>query len=201
MFNTIFSPLTAIDAAKKERNMTKTMWMLVVSSLLMGVAALIIALQLGTEIVISILILVGFAIGIFLSNLFNAWIYQFTINTISGKGTYYDTLTALTNSAFVMSVGIFIASILLLIPLFGVIFALILVLLTMILAYAVLIRTLTFLSGADLLSVIVGMGVIVMASLVTAYLAALITVLALGSMPLAATGGLGAASYGSGVLQ
>lgn len=199
MLNTIFSPLSAIDAAKKERNMTKTMWMLVVTSLIMGVAALIIALQLGTQIGTAILILIGFAVGIFLSNLFNAWIYQFAINTISAKGTYYDTLTATTNSAFIVSIGIFVASILLLIPLFGVVFALILVLLAMILSYAVLIRTLTVLTGADLLSIIVGLGIIVMASLITTYLAALIAAVALGTMPLAATSGLGAASYGAGI--
>ena len=175
MFDIIFKPIKSINNEKKKRSTAKTYGKLVVAAIILGIAAFVVAMKITGNWGISLLTLLGFAALSFVGNLFNAWVYNIAISTISGKGKCIDSLASLANANIVMSVGLIIAVLLWLIPLFGMILAMLVLIVMTVLSYAVLVRSLTVFTGADLLNVIVGIAVMAVASLVAAYLIIVLT--------------------------
>lgn len=188
MFNIIFSPLKEIEAEKKKRSMGKTFIKLVVGSLLLGIATLILALNLGMGFNVGIQWLIGLTVLAFLGALFNSWVYLLVIRTISGKGKYYDTLTSATNALLIMSAGLVISVLLWMIPAVGLLLAAVFMIMMAAIAYAVQIKSLMVLTGTDLLTVIVSLAVAFVASIVALLL--LNTMTSLTQLATAPAGGL-----------
>lgn len=170
MFQVILNPIKAIERERKNRSTGKTIGKIIVGSLFLGVAALIVAMVFTNNIGTSIIVGLGITATGFIGNFVYAWIYNIAINTLTGKGTYQDTLASLANSLLIIGTGLMLSMPLWLIPQAGVFLTMILLIITLVLAYAVLIKSLMTFTGADLLSIIIGLGIVIFASLMAAYL-------------------------------
>ena len=175
MFEIILNPIKAIEYEKKNRNTGKTFGKIIVGSTFVGIATFIVSMVLTNDLNSSLIIGIAFILTGFIGNLVNAWIYNIAINTITGKGTYMDTLASLANSLLIIGLGFMLSMLLWLIPQAGIFLTIMLLIITFILAYSVLVKSLMTFTGADLLSIIIGLGIIIFASLLAAYLIAAIT--------------------------
>ena len=177
MFQVILNPFKTIEHEKKNRSIGKSFAKIAIGSLFLGIAALIVTMTMLNDINVALMVGLSFLFLGFIGNLVNAWIYNIAINTLTGKGTYIDTLASLANSLLIMGTGLMFAMLLWLIPQAGVFLTMMLLIITMVLAYSVLIKSLMTFTGADLLSVVIGLVIVIFASLMAAYLIAAVTTL------------------------
>lgn len=175
MFRIILNPIKAIEKENKNRSTGKTISKSVVGSIFLGVAALLVMINLKSDFASAIQVAIAFMLLGFLGNFVNAWIYNLAIKTISGKGKYLDSLAGLSNMLLVIGTGMMFAAALMLIPQAGIILATLLLVIMFVLGYSVLIKSLTTFTGADLLTVVIGLGVVIFASLIASYLVIAIT--------------------------
>ena len=181
MLNLIFSPHEAIDACKKQKGYGNAWTKLLFGAAIMGMWGLVMGLtMLGMTFVNSLMVLAAVLLIVIVGNIFNAWIYKIVINTLSGKGNYEHTFTALANSLVIMSIGLLIATLLWLIPTAGIILATFVLIIFMLMAYSVMIRTIMVMSGADLLTVFVGLVLVLFSSIAASLIINALTVVSLG---------------------
>ena len=114
--NILRNPVKSLLEAKKKKNMNKTLLVLVENSVLFGIAAALIIARIGFS-----GLLLGSAAATFLVILIGILLFGLVVHisatTLGGKGKYFEGLTAVTYAMTPMSVGIFVSSLLALVPL------------------------------------------------------------------------------------
>lgn len=112
------SPVAAFAAAKRKRNVNKTLVVLAEASALLAVAVTLVTLKaLPTTNIASTAIFV-FLLA-FLSVMLIGWVVDIVAKTLGGKGNYLDGLTTVTYSSVFLAAGLLLSSVLLLLPLAG----------------------------------------------------------------------------------
>lgn len=175
MFDIIYSPLEAINSAKKKKSIGKTLLILFITSLLASLNVFITTKKFS---VTNFFIAIGIIIGVIFVTLFMALLLLLTLNILSQKrGTYFDALTTLTYGFFIWACGYLIYSFINLIPSSGLFSTLIkntlsssILLITFILAVTVKLRTAMELFQAPLFTVIISLFIIYTAIFLTIYL-------------------------------
>jgi len=107
----LMNPVKAILKAKKDRNMNKTLLILVISWIMVGISFSFTLYRIGTPLIALSSALAIFLFGILFS-LFYGYIINIVMNVLGGKGKYYDGLTAATYSSLPISIGILVTTIL-----------------------------------------------------------------------------------------
>jgi hypothetical protein len=107
----LMNPVKAILKAKKDRNMNKTLLILVISWIMVGISFSITLYRIGTPIIALSSALAIFLFGTLFS-LFYGYIINVVMNVLGGKGKYYDGLTAATYSSLPISIGILVTTVL-----------------------------------------------------------------------------------------
>jgi len=107
----LMNPLKAILKAKKDRDVNKTLLVLFLSWIMVGISFSITLYRIG---LLSIALSSALAIFLFgiLFSFFYGYIINIVMNVLGGKGKYYDGLTAATYSSLPISIGILVTAIL-----------------------------------------------------------------------------------------
>lgn len=109
----LYAPDEAILDAKKERKLSKSIIILLISSVLL-LATLVVFYQ-STKAPLGDLVKLEFPIAIyafivpFLGSLFLGFILVVVLNTLGGNGNYFDGLTTVSYSLLPFSIGIFLS--------------------------------------------------------------------------------------------
>lgn len=149
----MINPIKLIDKAKKTKNTQNQIITLIIASFLMAIAAAIIAsntMMSPDILIISLSTLLGF----FTIAIITTLIYSFILKTMTKKGTFYDSLTAITISATTFSAGAVITALMLLLPNIGYLLGLITLFTTIITSIALFFRAITTMTNATILEVI-----------------------------------------------
>jgi hypothetical protein len=181
------SPLIAINKAKKERDVYKTFWILILTWILMGLSFSIIALKAFIPI-ISVAIGIGiFAFG-FLFSLFCSYVIAIIMNVLGGKGKYYEALTATTYSSFPVSVGFIIAAILAFIHPILLIVGFILLVITSALSFSIYFKAIKEFFNVDMITTFIGFIILIYIFILSIYIVSmfgLAGILPINSLPVA----------------
>jgi len=163
------SPSIAINKAKKERDVYKTFWILIITWILMGLSISIIALKafppfisVGSGIVI-------FIFG-FLFSLFCSYVIAIIMNILGGKGKYYEALTATTYSSFPVSVGFIITAILAFIHPVLLILGFILLIITSALSFSIYFKAIKEFFNVDMMTTFVGFIILIYVFILSIYI-------------------------------
>ncbi|MBU0727607.1 hypothetical protein KKA95_02885 [Patescibacteria group bacterium] len=156
MLNIILDTHKAISAAKTKKNMGKTMLVLLVASVLAGLAATLVAKDAA-----FLLPALGVVAFFFISTLVMAFFVKLALVLLTKKGGYYEALTAMSYGFFAMAVGGFIASLLNLLSGYNVVLTVIVSVLAGLVMFAAVVlgkvikvRTAMDLFGTDLITVV-----------------------------------------------
>lgn len=175
LINLIKNPSAAILKAKKTKNYSTTLMVLVVEWLLIGIAAAIIPANLGT---IGVFVGIGLGIGLFIMGIicvgFCAFLLQLVMRTLGGKGNYLHGLTAMTYTMFPLSLGIFILAVLSLIPILGIFLGFIAMSILAVISMAILYRSVKELFSVDMITALIGISVLMLGFVIAFWLAAAI---------------------------
>jgi len=163
------SPLIAINKAKKERDVYKTFWILIITWILMGLGFSIIILKTFNPIISIGAGIIVFLFG-FLFSLFCSYITAIIMNVLGGKGKYYQSLTATTYSSFPVSVGFFITAILAFIHPILLIFGLILLIITAALSFSIYFKAIKELFSVDMITTFVGFIILIYVFVLSVYI-------------------------------
>ena len=199
MLDIVLKPLRGIARVKKERSFLKTFLVLLVSSFLVG----------GGVYFSSIFMIAGnwqlaagIGLGSFIMVLLLAFLLKIALHVLAQRGGYYEALTSITYGNFVFAVGIFVYTLLNLIPapgiLRGVLFVVgaFVIMLSSITSVAVTLRMTVELFQLDLFTAVIGFFIVYSAMFMAIYFILLGTMFssfsALGGSPFSA--GLDASS-------
>lgn len=153
-------PLRAISEAKKHKDMKKTLLALGYGGLMLAVGSLFWAKTLLKEDIAGALsLLLVFWLGFALLG----FLVHFAMKVMKGKSDYYSGLTPLAFMALITGFGVLVASVLNLIPYFGVILMTLVLLATFVLANTVFLKAMLEFYETDLLTVLVVMLIIYLA--------------------------------------
>jgi len=112
-FELIRNPGSSLARARKSRNMSKSVNVLLTSSFLLSVALVFAVFRVSalsaTPLMIVSLGAVAFFMTILLAMVFG-WTTQIIATTVGGKGRYYEGFTAVAYSIFAPSLGLLVAS-------------------------------------------------------------------------------------------
>ena len=186
MLDLIFSPLKAINRAKR-KSMKRTTLILLVASLLSFVNFFLVSKSFSGTIFLGA---IAALVGTFLGTLVMAWLLNLVLHILTAKGEYYHAFTTLTYGLFIGMVFFLLWGIINLIPSSGLVLTVIVsilggiaMLLGVLLSYAVMFKTAMELYDTDILTVFVGLGIVYMAIFASVYMVILKTIFAsLGSM-------------------
>jgi O-antigen/teichoic acid export membrane protein len=164
------NPTTAIAKAKKEKNLNKTILLLMLSWILVSISffisfykELLILVAFGSTITIF---LFGMLFSVFLSYLINI-----IMNILGGKGKYYDSLTATTYSSLPLSFGLILMSITsAIVPMLGLLVGFILVAITLALSLSIYFRAIKELYSVDMFTTFIGFLIIIYVFMLSMYL-------------------------------
>ncbi len=106
----VLDPASAIMHAKKEKNATRTVEILIIEWILAGIATFVFTKSLGATIsVIASLSIVLFGV---VGNLFGGFLVQLVFNVLGGRGNYLRGLMSIVYAEFPVLFGLFLISIL-----------------------------------------------------------------------------------------
>lgn len=169
MFKVLTNPQKTIEHAKKNKNIQKTVWTIIVAAAILTIASLIGIVVTSTanattyiRTILTILILS------IIAQFFIAWLNKIALKTITKKGNYYDSLTAFALGFMIMAIASLINVILGLIPIAGILIGTIVMIIALILSMSVTLRTLIELTGADTLHIIIALATVYFAIFITA---------------------------------
>ncbi|MEM5782059.1 MAG: YIP1 family protein [Candidatus Aenigmatarchaeota archaeon] len=106
----LLNPLIAINKAKKEKDLNKTLLILILSWILVGLSFILVFYKTTTILMAFGSALTVFLFGILFS-IFYSYIANIIMNILGGKGKYYESLTAATYSSLPISFGILLTAI------------------------------------------------------------------------------------------
>jgi len=168
------SPLDAINKAKREKDIGKTIWILILTWVLVGASFLIVSWRMFTPLISVGVGVTFFLLGI-LCSVFCGYIIVIVMNILGGKGKYFEGLTVMTYSSFPISLGIFITALLTLIhPILGVIGFIIIAVKTA-LSLSIYFRSVKVLFGTDMLTVFIGFLIILYVFMISLYLTVILS--------------------------
>lgn len=166
MLQDLLNPIKAIEESKKTKNITNQILTLITASITLALSTLII--MMSTQIPFNIFLLTAIImLAYFLLMIINAGAHYLVIKTISKKGTYQNSLTAVAQSSIVFAGGTLLTALLLLIPGIGYLLGLLSLFATLILSFAIFIRALIITTGASMTEIIVAI-IIIIVSLILA---------------------------------
>jgi len=168
------SPLDAINRAKREKNIGKTIWILILTWVLIGVSFLIVSMRMFSPLISVGVGITFFLLGV-LCSVFCGYIIVVIMNVLGGKGRYFEGLTVMTYSSFPISLGIFITALLTLIhPMLGVIGFIIIAVKTA-LSLSIYFRSVKVLFRTDMLTSFIGFLIILYVFMISIYLTVLMS--------------------------
>lgn len=164
------TPLTAIKKAKKEKDIGKTINVLIVSWILCGISFFIIGVREG----ISLIKITGFSISVFLLGVLSTIIFSYftylIMNVLGGRGRYFAGLTSITYSCFPLSFGAIVTAFLFLLhPALGLILGFIIIGAYAALSLSILYKSVKELFAVDLITSWIGLGLLILAIVITIY--------------------------------
>lgn len=162
-------PEKAIAEAKKEKDLTKSIGMLVASAILLAIATLV-----GVSPVPAMANLgVASALGVFLlvlvGGLFLGWIVKTAMTTLGGQGKYFEGLTVVAYSCLPISIGVLIAAISSIAGSIGIVISFVALAFFGVLGIAIMYRGIKDLFKTDMVTALVGVSVIYLAIIIAIY--------------------------------
>lgn len=161
------NPGKAFTQAKKKKNLGKSLLILIESSVLFALAALVIALSLG-QAMLALGAAVSVFVIVFVFGIVFSYVVQIAAVTLGGKGRYFEGLTVVSYSLAPMSAGIFIASLLFVIPFVGIVGALVMAVLFA-LGLAALYRGIKDMFSVDLITSLIVVSVVTISFIIAIY--------------------------------
>ena len=163
------SPLVAINNAKREKDIGKTIWILILTWVLVGLSFLLVSMRM-----LSPLMSVGIGVTFFLlgilCSVFCSYIIVIIMNVLGGRGKYFEGLTVMTYSSFPISLGIFITALLTSIhPILGTIGFIIIAVKTA-LSLSIYFRSVKVLFRTDMLTTFIGFLIVLYVFMISIYL-------------------------------
>lgn len=161
-------PEKAIAEAKKEKNLVKSVGILVASAIFLALAALIGVstpgmAKFGAQSAIGVFILV------IVGGLFLGWIVKTAITTLGGVGKYFEGLTVVAYSLLPISIGVLIAAIASVAKVVGVVISFVSLAFFGVLSAAIMYRSVKDLFKTDMVTALVGVSVIYIAIIIAVY--------------------------------
>lgn len=164
------NPVTAILKAKKEKNIAKTLFILIFSWILIGISFFLVLYRTTIALVSFGSGLAVFLFGILFS-IFYSYITDIVMNILGGKGKYYESLTATTYSSLPISIGLLLTSILSsLHPMLGGIIGFLAIVITTALSLSIYFRAIKELYSTDMIITFVGFLLIIFVLMIAFYL-------------------------------
>jgi len=165
----LINPLLAISKAKKEKDLNKTIIILIFSWILVGLSFFLVFYKTA-----SILMAFGSALSVFLFgilfSIFYSYIVDIIMNILGGKGKYYESLTAATYSSLPISLGILITSFLSLInSVLGGFLGFIIIAITSALSLSIYFKAIKEFYSTDMLITFVGFLIIIYTFIIAVY--------------------------------
>jgi hypothetical protein len=163
------SPEKAIAEAKKEKNIVKSVGILVAAAILLAIAALVgitpipMLARFGAESAVGVFILV------IVGGLFLGWIVKTAMITLGGTGKYFEGLTVVAYSALPISIGVLIAAIVSSIQVIGVVISFVALAFFGVLGIAIMYRSIKDFFKTDMITALVGVSVIYLAIAIAVY--------------------------------
>ncbi len=168
------NPPAAIARAKREKDSNKVLSLLLAEAVLVGVSVMIISSIFGqTTAGATIASAVFFVVMIGI--LFSAFLIKTVMVTLGGRGKYREGLTAVVYGKFSLSLGIFISSILLYLPLLGSGLALLVLAASASLGISTFYRAVKELFNVDMITTWVGIGLTISGFILAVYILLLIS--------------------------
>jgi len=182
-FNEIFkSPLDAIKRAKREKNLNKTVEILIATWIFISLSFLLTSLRAFPSWVSVALAVFIFLLGIICQIIFG-YLVKIIMNILGGRGKYFEGITAITYSLVPMSVGLLATAILAFIhPAIGAILGFIIIAVTTAMSFSIYFRSIKELFNTDILTTFIGFLIIIYVVFVSIYATAIVT--ATGNLPL-----------------
>jgi hypothetical protein len=149
------SPVDAIKRAKRQRDRGRTLWVLILTWILIGASFLIVSMRM-----FPLMTSIGIGITFFLLGLacsaFCSYITVIVMNVLGGRGQYFDGLTVISYSSFPISSGIFITSLLTLIHPMVAIVGFVIIAVEAALSLSVYFRSVKILFRTDMMTIFIG---------------------------------------------
>ncbi|MCD6478866.1 MAG: YIP1 family protein [Candidatus Diapherotrites archaeon] len=180
MFDMLFDIDTALQKAKQEHSLGKTIGIALIASVLIGIASGLLVSQFPSRVSamatsLSALTTLGTGflavvvfILVFLLILLMGLVTELVANALGGKGTYFSGLTAVSYSSFVSAIGCFLGALLNFVPVIGLVIGVVVALIFFPLSMAVLYRSIKELFETDMITAF-----ITVACVTTGFLAAI----------------------------
>ncbi len=172
----LVSPSIAIRNGKREKDIIKTLEILIVTWFLFAISALLVATKvLPTFTAVGMFLLILF-LGIVCSA-FCGYLITVITNTLGGKGKYYGGLTTITYSSFPLSIGSLITAFLSLIhPALSAVLGFILIAVTAALSFSIYFRSIKEFFATDMITTFISFIITVYVFAVAIYGAILFSV-------------------------
>jgi hypothetical protein len=148
----LINSVAAIKQAKKEKKMNTTLCMLIFEWFLIA---------LGTFLLLKKLVVTTtfFFLGI-VGSLFLGFLVQLVFTILGGKGRYFEGLTSVVYSLLPMSAAVILSSIFVHLPVIGVLLSFVVAVLFVLTGLAVMYRAVKELFSTDMITTLVGMGIL-----------------------------------------
>lgn len=150
MMKLLFAPVEAIAEMKKKADITKSIIVIALSALFWALAVII-----GTKGMMWLPAIIMFIVMI-IASLFMGFLLQLTFGILVGKGGYFEGVTVLACSMFAIAAAALVSSILILIPVIGIIISVILMGIAAVISSAAFFRAAKDLFATDYLTVLIG---------------------------------------------
>lgn len=153
MIQEIFCPLRTIEKEKKNKDMTNQFLTLIIASLIFAISTVFLSLTTGVP--DNLFLTAATYAGVyFVMAPIGAFIYCSLTKIIANKGKYKDSLTAVTQTALVLAIGLLVTSLAVLIPRMGFLVGFVVMFFTIIFALAIFMRAMTTLTGANTIQIV-----------------------------------------------
>lgn len=187
LYEILTEPVSAITKAKREKDISKTLQILIIEWIFIALAiALIPTVPLAFKTTAIVLVAL---IGI-VSTLFMGFLTQLVFNILGGEGKYFEGLTSAVYAKFPISVGLIASSIVFLMPVVGAPIAVVISIIFTVLGIVIFYRAVKELFSTDIITTWIGVGILVTGLILGFYLALIPFVGTLGPQ-LGDFGGLG----------
>lgn len=151
---------------RREVNFNQTIQVLLLTSIILAISAVIGASQLSNIIPSNLAgyglsaIGIGVFIVVFIGGLLYGWLIQLTMNVLVGKGKYLDGLATISYSLLPISFGVLISAIVSYIPIIGGLISFIVMAIFGVIGYALMFKLTKTLFATDMITAFIGVTVI-----------------------------------------
>jgi len=157
------NPVLAIAKGRKERDIRKTLLILLFEWFLVSISVIILSSKTNAAVT-------AFFVGV-VATLFSGFLTQITFTCLGGKGGYYEGLTSNVYSLLPISAASVLSSIFLHLPSFGVLLSFVSFAIFTVLSLSILYRSVKELFSTDMVSSLVGINILIAGLLLALYFA------------------------------